>query len=425
MIKKIKVEDLQLGMFIDDMNAPYTDHPFLTNKKRVKSVKEIDLLLKHHISEVYIDTEKGLDSPRAEALDEADARVRDAMEEEILIPAQAAVDLEEEKFVQADRPAELAGFREELQKAKEVYGEAKVLVKDLLQEARLGRSVDGEKAQYVVNSMVDSIFRNQDALVSLSRLKSYDDYTFQHCLNVSVLTVALGRNLGLVKDELRRLGVGAILHDIGKMQIPEEILNKPGRYTDEEFAIMKQHTLKGASILMNAADVEKESAAVALNHHERYSGKGYPRGLVGLSIGKYGLISAIVDVYDAITSDRVYHKGLPSYQAIQKIYEWGATDFYPVYVQKFIQCLGVYPIGTVAELDSGELGVVYSQNHNDLLHPWVRIIRSAAGEPHPSPIECDLREQDPKGAKKYLRSVKNVLLPAQCGVDVEKVLGAA
>lgn len=422
MIKKIKVEDLQIGMFIDDMNAPYTDHPFITNKKRVKSVKEIDLLLKHNISEVYIDTEKGLDSPRAEAASEADARVREAMEEEVLSPEPEP---EEEEIAIADRPAELQGFREELLRAKEVYGEAKSMVKDLLAEARLGKTVDGERAQYVVNNMVDSIFRNQDALVSLTRLKSYDDYTFQHCLNVSVLTVALGRNLGLVKDELRRLGVGAVLHDIGKMQIPEAILNKPGRYTDEEFAIMKQHTLKGASILMSAADVEKESAAVALNHHERYSGKGYPRGLIGMGIGKYGLISAIVDVYDAITSDRVYHKGLPSYQAIQKIYEWGATDFYPVYVQKFIQSLGVYPIGTVAELDTGELGVVYNQNHNDLLHPWVRVIRGASGEPYASPLEYDLREPDPKGGKKYARTVKNVLLPTQCGVDVEKVLGAA
>ena len=422
MIKKIKVIDLQIGMFIEDMNAPYTDHPFLTNQKRVKSVRDIDLLLQHAIDEVYIDTDKGLDSPKAEAAYEADERVRTAMEKDM---SDAEEVPPEEEPVSVERPAELQGFREEVQRAKQVYGQAKNMVKDLLGEARLGRSVDGERAQVVVNGMVDSIFRNQDALLSLTRLKSYDDYTFQHSLNVAVMTVSLGRNLGLVKDELSRLGVGAILHDIGKMQIPEQILNKPGRYTDDEFAIMKTHTLKGAAILMNAPDVEKESTAVALNHHERFGGKGYPRGLQGMGIGKFGLISAIVDVYDAITSDRVYHKGLPSHQAIQKIYEWAQTDFYPVYVQKFIQCLGVYPIGTVALLDTGELGVVYNQNHSDLLRPWVRLVRKSGGEPMSPPVDADLREPDRTGVKKFMRTISSVHMPHEVGIDVEKVLTAA
>lgn len=421
MIKKIKVVDLQIGMFIENMNAPYTDHPFLTNQKRVKSVRDIDLLLKHNISEVYIDTEKGLDSPKAEAAYEADERVRTALEKELLSDEPETA----EPQAAVERPAELQGFREEVQRAKQIYGQAKTMVKDLMCEARLGKSVDGERAQVVVTGMVDSIFRNQDALLSLSRLKSYDDYTFQHSLNVAVLTVAMGRSLGLVKDELKRLGVGAILHDIGKMAVPEHILNKPGRYTEDEFAVMKTHTLKGAAILMNAPGVEKESTAVALNHHERFGGNGYPRGLQGMSIGKFGLISAVVDVYDAITSDRVYHKGLPSHQAIQKIYEWGQTDFYPVYVQKFIQCLGVYPIGTVVLLDTGETGLVYTQNHNELLRPWVRLVKNAAGAPVHPHMDVDLRLPDPSGVKKFLRTVQTVISQGEAGVDVEKVLTAA
>lgn len=423
MIKKIRVSDLEIGMFIDDMNTPYTDHPFLTNKRRVKSARDIDVLLQHNIQEVYIDTAKGSDSPNAVRAEEADSELRKELRRRVL----AAEPSHEEEPPPEDTgpiPAELVGYREELTKAKRVYTQAKTMVQDLLHEARLGKSVDGEKAQVVVNEMVDSIFRNQDALLSLSRLKNYDDYTFQHCLNVSVLTLALGRNLGMVQDELRRLGVGAILHDVGKMSIPEEILNKPGRYTDEEFAVMKNHPLLGAKILMNAPGVEEESVAVALNHHERFTGRGYPRGLEGMAIGKFGLISAIVDVYDAITSDRVYHKGLPSHQAIQKIYEWGKTDYYPVYVQKFIQCLGVYPIGTAVVLDTGELGVVYQQNHNDLLRPWARIIRDASGKPLPRPADVDLRELDSRGARKYLRTIQTVLLAEQAGLDIEKILSA-
>lgn len=421
MIKKIKTVDLQIGMFISDMNAPYTDHPFLTNQKKVKNVREIDLLLKNNIEEVYIDTEKGLDSPRAQSAQEADSMVRVAMEHDLTSEGEV---FKADEPVAVERPAELQGFRDEVQRAQKIYGEAKSMVRDLLGEARLGKSLDGERAQVVVNSMVDSIFRNQDALLSLSRLKSYDDYTFQHCLNVSVLSVALGRNLGLVKDELRRLGVGAILHDIGKMLVPEHILNKPGRYTEDEFAVMKTHTLKGASIIMGATDIENDCAAVALNHHERFTGHGYPRALQGMSIGKFGLISAIVDVYDAITSDRIYHTGLPSNQAIQKIYEWSQTDFYPVYVQKFIQCLGVYPIGTVVNLDSGELGVVYAQNHSELLRPWVRVVKKPSGEPQNPPLDVDLREPDRAGGKKFSRTVVSVLMPHQSGLDIEKILGA-
>jgi putative nucleotidyltransferase with HDIG domain len=416
-IKKIQVADLEVGMFIDDMNAPYADHPFLTNKRRVKTAKDIDLLLHHNITEVYIDTDKGMDSLRAVAAEEADAVVRHELRRQVLEPA------EPQAPEPAPVPAELVGYREEMEKAKKVYGEAKVMVKDLLKEARLGKSVDGEKAQVVVSGMVDSIFRNQDALLSLSRLKSYDDYTFQHSLNVSVLSLAMGRSLGLIQDELRRLGVGAILHDIGKMIIPEEILNKPGRLTDEEFTVMKSHTLQGAKILMKAPGVEEECVAVALNHHERFSGRGYPRGLEGMSIGKFGMISAIVDVYDAITSNRCYHTGVPSHQAIQKIYEWGKTDFYPVYVQKFIQCLGVYPIGTVVTLDTGEMGVVYQQNHTDLLRPWVRIVRGPDGAPLARPADADLREADTQGHKKTLRSIQSVILAEQSGLDVEKILG--
>jgi putative nucleotidyltransferase with HDIG domain len=290
-------------------------------------------------------------------------------------------------------------FAVELERAKEVYSEAKVLVKDLLQNARMGRAVDGEGAARVVDNMVDSIFRNGDALSSLSRLKSYDDYTFQHSLNVSVLALTLGRHLGLVKGELRRLGIGSLLHDVGKMRVPEAILNKPGRLTDEEFAVIKTHSLHGAKILMQTEEIPDECATVALNHHERFNGRGYPRGLEGLAIGKFGLISAIVDVYDAITSDRVYHQGMPTYQAMQKIYEWGKTDFYPVYVQKFVQCVGIYPIGSVVYLDTGETAVVARQNRDQLLRPWVKVVRVADGAPLAQPFEADLTDLDTLGRR--------------------------
>jgi putative nucleotidyltransferase with HDIG domain len=415
-IKKIRVEDLEVGMFVDDFNVPWLDHPFLTNKKKLKSAREIDLLKQHGVCEVYIDTRRGVDSSRAVPQEEADAEV----EEEMLRAAPPGP--EEPHAPEPLTSGDSTPFEQELRKAKEVYVEAKVMVQDLLQEARLGKSVDGERAAATVDKMVDSIFRNRDALASLSRLKSFDDYTFQHSLNVSVLALTLGRHLGIVKGELRRLGIGAVLHDVGKMRVPEAILNKPGRLTDEEFAVMKGHPLHGAKILMGTPDVPQECSAVALNHHERFNGRGYPRGLEGLNIGKFGLISAIVDVYDAITSDRVYHKGMPSHQAVQKIYEWGKTDFYPIYVQKFIQCLGIYPIGSIVQLDTGEVGVVCRQNHQALLRPRVRLVRGPARQPLSRLVDVDLTEPDPREEKPFRRTVVATLEAAEAGVDVESVL---
>ncbi|HSH69112.1 MAG TPA: DUF3391 domain-containing protein, partial [Deferrisomatales bacterium] len=217
MIKKIRVEDLQVGMFVSDFNVPWMDHPFMGSQKRIKSAKEVAQIIEHGIREVFIDTAKGQDSGKAVSLREASTAVRSEMEQQV---APAAGDSHPSPAVIDEQNRE---FEEELQRAKVVYSEAKVMVKDLLVDVRLGKSVDGERAAQVVDNMVDSIFRNSDALSSLSRLKSFDDYTFHHSLTVSVLALTLGRHLGLVQDELKRLGVGAILHDIGKMRIPEEI----------------------------------------------------------------------------------------------------------------------------------------------------------------------------------------------------------
>jgi len=420
MIKKIRTEDLKIGMFIDDFNVPWMDHPFMGAKKRLKNPKEIDLILKHNIKEVYIDTSKGVDSPDGMPAEESQKEIREEIKKEVI----QNNDAEEEKTPQDKGLSDMAAFKEELKRAKQTYSEAKILVKDLLQDARMGKSIDGERAAKVVDNMVDSIFRNKDALTSLSRLKSFDDYTFQHSLNVSVLALSLGRHLGLVKGELKRLGIGSILHDVGKMRVPEHILNKPGRFTDEEFEIMKTHTIHGAKILADNDKIPKECASVALNHHERFNGRGYPRGTKGLSIGKFGLISSIVDVYDAITSDRVYHKGMPNHQALQKIYEWAKTDFYPIYVQKFIQCLGIYPVGAVVCLDTHELGVVFMQNHAQLLRPWIKLVRDASGAPVENPFDVDLSDPDPNGQKEFARTITGTVEAKKAGLDVDSLLYA-
>ena len=417
MIKRIRSEDLEVGMFVEDFNTPWMDHPFLTNKKKLKSAKEIALVLEHHIAEVYINTDRGRDSAKGVPVAEFQADLRSRMREEVLAEPKPL-----ESGAIPSEPAAGGGtpYDEELRAATKIYGEAKSVVKGLLQDVRLGRSIDGEAAAAAVDSMVDSIFRNREALTSLSRLKSFDDYTFHHSVNVSVLALTLGRDLGMVKGELRRLGIGGMLHDVGKMRVPEAILNKQGRLTEEEFAIMKTHSLHGAKILMDAKGVPGECAAVALNHHERVNGAGYPRGLQGPAIGKFGLIAAIADVYDAITSDRVYQRGMSSHEALQRIYEWSKTDFHPIYVQKFIQCLGIYPTGSAVLLDTGEAGVVCRQNRSHLLRPWVRVVRSALGQPLTEAFEVDLSEPsepDPAQRNPFARTIVSTLAASDLASD--------
>jgi len=165
-----------------------------------------------------------------------------------------------------------------------------------------------------------------------------------------------------------------------------------------------------------------DCAVVPLSHHERYDGSGYPRKLAGPGVGKFGLIAAIADVYDAMTTDRPYQKGMTPTLALRKLYGWAGTHFHAVYVQKFIQCVGIYPIGTAVRLDTGEVGVVIRQNRSDLLRPWVRIARSAAGAPLRVAEDADLRAPDPRGLQPHARTVREVVDPRLAGLDVESLL---
>lgn len=416
MKKRIPVTDLEIGMYVADMNTPWLNHPFLLGNRVIKTAREIDALQKYGVRDVYIDTEKGVDSRRAVPARVADAESRADMFRELARARREDSDGKpdplEEMAVRRHGPP---SFEKELPRARKLYEEAKEEVTRLLDDARMGRALDGEAVTGMVDGMVASIFRNPDALVNLSRLKSFDEYTYHHSLNVAVLSIALGRSLGLVRDELRRLGIGAILHDVGKMRVPQEILNKPGKFTAEEFSVMKTHTFRGAKLLLESEEMEKECSAVALNHHERYSGNGYPRGIAGMAIGKPGLISAIADVYDAMTTRRVYDPGTTPQEALGRLFEWGGAEFHPVYVQKFIRCVGIYPVGTVVALDTGETGVVSAQNRPNLLRPWVRILRHSSGAPLERPLDVDLTAKDPMGYRAYMRSIASVLPPTGMG----------
>ena len=265
-------------------------------------------------------------------------------------------------------------LEDELQEAKVVEVKAREVLYSTLDDVRLGRSIKVAGVKEVVASMAESVIRNPDAMVVLSQLKSVDEYTALHSLRVCILALTFGRHLDLNRAELNLLGVGALLHDVGKMKVSLEILNKPGRLTDAEFDIMKSHVPEGVKVLSSSPGITAASIEVAARHHERYGGKGYINGMSGNDIGTFGLISGIVDCYDAITSDRVYHKGMSPYEALTKMYGWRGNDFHPGLIEQFIQCMGIYPIGSVVELSNGAVGVVATVNRERRLKPRITLV---------------------------------------------------
>lgn len=409
MIKKIRVEDLERGMFVTDLNTPWAEHPFVANRVVVRKAQDIDAMRLAGMEVVYIDTAKGKDSSKAVPLVEANRHI----DEDVRRVAEGTPDSE---------PTPLVPFELEFQRARELYDDAKTVVKNQFAEVKQGGKVDGQAAESSVTDMISSIFQNRDAYLSLSRLKSFDEYTFHHSVNVAVLSLNLAVTLGILERELLRLGIGAILHDMGKVLIPDGLVQKRGPLDPKEFEVVKTHSLHGAKLLLDARGVPVDCAAVPLSHHERYDGSGYPRHVSGPGVGKFGLITAIADVYDAMTSDRPYQKGMPPTLALKKIYEWSGTHFHPLYVQRFIQCVGIYPVGTVVRLDTPQLGVVLRQNRGNLLRPWVRLVPTPTKAAPPYWEDVDLREPDPKREKPHTRSIERVVDPRMAGIDVDAVL---
>jgi HD-GYP domain-containing protein (c-di-GMP phosphodiesterase class II) len=290
------------------------------------------------------------------------------------------------------------------------------VVQSVMQDVRLGKNIESDNVRRVVGTMIDSIFRNADALSSLTRLKGYDEYTFVHSVNVCVLCLTLGRRLEYSRFDLQTLGIGALLHDTGKIKVPPAILNKAGRLDEQEMEEMKRHPLYSVEVLESAGGVPEESKGVALQHHERWNGGGYLQGLRGDRIDRFGHVAALCDVYDAMTSDRCYAKGMPPHEAIRKIHASSGKDFHPDIVQTFIRCMGIYPVGTVVQLDTREIGVVTAVNKEKILRPRLTLLFRDVRTRLPRPVSVDLEEKAP-GGRLFARTIVGPLDPAGLGIN--------
>jgi HD-GYP domain-containing protein (c-di-GMP phosphodiesterase class II) len=279
----------------------------------------------------------------------------------------------------------------EMQTATMRFEEAQNTAKSIMSGLRIGRTLDINHARSVVNSCVESVLRNENALMLLTKIKNQDEYTAEHCINVSILSAAFGKHLGMLEGEIRNLALCGLLHDVGKTRIPNEVLNKPGSLTSEEFALMKNHTVHGRSILISTGNSLQTAVDVAYSHHERLDGSGYPRGLSSDQIPYFAKVIALVDTYDAVTSTRVYKKALASMYALDIIHKNRGTQFDTELADAFIQMVGIYPPGSIVEMLNGEVGIVVESHEKYKLKPKVLMVLNAEKEAVSSYRTLDLK----------------------------------
>ena len=374
MFKKVDSSQLKVGMYVHDLSCDWMTHPFMRNRFLLRSDEEIRKIIAAGIHDVVIDNSKGLD-------------VQDAP---TVAQAAAAVERELVQIASAPQLVTRVSLGMELARATQLRKQATGLVRTVMADVRLGNAVDIDRVQPMVEDITESILRNPGALVGLLRIKTKDDYTFLHSISVCALMVAFCRSRGLDAATTHQAGLGGLLHDTGKALVPDAILNKPGPLTPEEFALVKRHPRDGHAILLQTPEVGPIPLDITLHHHERRDGSGYPDGLAGDAIGELAQMAAIVDVYDALTSERSYHKAIPAADALRKIYEWSKFHFNPVFAQDFMRCVGIYPVGTMVKLESGRLAVVIEAHESNLLAPKVNVFFSTRSNAYIKPETVDL-----------------------------------
>ena len=387
-------------MHVHALSHNWAAHPFLRNRFPVISNGQIQKIIDAGINELEIDTAKGLD-------------VIEGTNSEAVVTAPV---LKEQVLVNAAAPifAEAVSFTEEIVRARSLKDQALHLVQGLMQDARLGKIIELERAEPVVHEIVASITRNSSALLALLQIKNKDDYTFLHSVSVCALLAAFCRSLGMQPEVTYQAALGGLVHDLGKSLVPDAILNKPGRLTETEFDVIKRHPQDGHAILSAIAGIGPVPLDITLRHHERLDGNGYPGKLGGDAISELAQMAAIVDVYDAITAQRCYHQAMSPSSALGKLHEWSETQYSPRLVQAFIRCLGIYPSGSLVLLQSGRLGVVTQQHEENILKPSVNVFFSTRSNTYISPQTVDLlKSSGREGGDKILRAET----PARWQVD--------
>ncbi|NQD38814.1 HD-GYP domain-containing protein [Permianibacter sp. IMCC34836] len=364
---RLKAGELLPGMYVVEV-VRQSGQMQVTTQGWVRTAAAIAALRERGIEEVLIDPSKTITGSEAAAVQAA----------QLAAAAAAASEAATAKAGQSDPvsavvQAAKVPLETELNRAAKLYAEAKALQQKAFDDIKAGRPLALEPMQNMATAFIDSVFRNQDALLCMSRIREKDAYLLEHSVNVSILMTVLARQLKLEESVIHELATGALLHDLGKILVPDHILQKPGKLTDEEFVEMRRHVEYGYEVVKQMPGIAPRSLEVLIQHHERLDGRGYPHKLQGEQISRYGRMIAIVDTYDAITASRVYKDGFTSTHAFKILREAAGTGYDNELVAEFIRAIGVFPVGSLVRLKSQRLGIVIQSGSADPLRPVVKV----------------------------------------------------
>ena len=436
MKKRIDAKEITIGMYISELDRPWLETPFLFQGFEILTKSDIEEL-QRFCKYVYIDVERSVVYPDEPTTSGATVNTADEIKDD-KEPATAAnsdkpetlqaeldsapdakkIEFEILKKTAAPRPEQTYTdktlLEEEIQLIKKTYDYGRETIQTMWEDISKGHNIKIDSAREVVIDMAESAIRNPDALICFSQLKQKDHYTAEHSLRVSILALTFARHLGFDRRQMNLLGIGALMHDVGKMKIPSDILLKPAELSEKEAKLMETHAPLGVKILQNT-DIPTESIQIAQLHHERYNGTGYNLGLKGDAISQFGLIGAIVDFYDALTSDRPYRDGLAPHVILRNMYKARGKLFHGQLIEQFIQCLGVYPIGSVVELNTGDVGVVTTNNRVRRLKPMVTLVLDQDNQPYAKPKKIDLVHDRTTSGSIY--EISTVCDPGKYGIN--------
>lgn len=401
----VRACDLRVGMHVSELDRPWLGTPFMFQGFRIKSVDEIELLQKC-CDYVYVNRKDVPVDLRVINLDKASENVSVSRILEISGNGKYS-----------SRYADTATVEEELGTAKKIFSDSHAATADIFNSAESTGSVDLNRIQKATTDIVDSVLRNPDAFMLLQRLRNKSSYRYNHAVNCCSLAASFCRFLGFSRDEVQEVALGAMLLDIGTVRLPSEMLEMNSPLSPLLQKLARHHVNFGLDIVKESKDIPKVAHEMIRTHHERMSGKGYPAGLQGEQIPVSGRIAAIVDCYDAMVSIRPYRGGMPPTKAICELYKWRNIDFNEDLVEQFIQCVGAYPTGSLVELNSGQIGIILSQNRVHRLYPKVLVIMNGDRVRYEKPHTIDLWEYYEKTKGKVL-DIKCVIHPDEININL-------
>ena len=376
MKKQVPVEHLKFGVYIHELDRPWTDTPFMFQGFVLNNQSQLDAL-KKYCKKVFIDTEKG-----------EDIVTTDRPFSTVFVPSgktSGVLSTIKEKATYVEK----SNLRAEAPIARAAHVKTEAVLKDVFGSVQAGRAIDAPRVKEAVSSMTDSVVRNPDAMMLLAKIKEKGEHTLDRALGVSIYMITFGRFLHLPREQLDILGVLGLLQDVGKVRLQSELLQKKETLTEAELTVCKSHVRHSITILKETPGLPPELPALAALHHERVDGSGYPKGIKGPEIGLFGGIAGLIDCFDALTGPRPYCQAMPPSNALNMIYDWRDTQFDGPLVEQFIQCVGIFPVGALVELYTGEVGIVIAQNPVMRLLPKVMVVLDSKGAPIKPPRTID------------------------------------